>query len=625
MVRRLPLLVLYLAAAGLLSSALRAADPPLLIDFAAPKVLDQVKANGGDGVTWKLVDVAGAKALEVTCSPTDNGYPGVSLDPANGPWDLSAYNRVEADFTNLSEVNLTICLRVDNDGDWKLNPWNAENVTIPAGKSGTARVTFGRSFGNSGFALDPSKVVRFLCFTTKPKQPVSFRIDAIRPAGKPGERPPGSSFGEKPAGGVLLDFQNKLEDKGATSSIVGEGADRRVRIAFAQKGAARQGVIIHSPEGQLWDLSDHTRADFALRNPGDAPVKVILRVDNRNANGYTPADARNCAVAEATLAAGAAQTVSVPFWGSRTWDGNKDSQEQLASDAVAAVSVWCERPAADSAVELSSVRSVLGPPPALPDWLGKRPPVPGEWTQTLNENFDGDKLDGQLWNLPEKPWASWWGNTSNNMPELGYVKDGNLVIRAERRDFSTSDDAKIRARHYATSVVTSYDKWAQCYGYFEARMKLPTALGLWPAFWMMPDRGREFQPQNARQDTGNGAMEIDIMEALVRYGPHRYNVAMHWDGYGKDHKSIGTERIYCQPDQDGYIVSGLLWEPGKMTFYANGQVVGVYANERVSKWPGYLMFTLPTGGWGPIFIDDKALPDTFEIDWVRCWQKAEWK
>ena len=33
------------------------------------------------------------------------------------------------------------------------------------------------------------------------------------------------------------------------------------------------------------------------------------------------------------------------------------------------------------------------------------------------------------------------------------------------------------------------------------------------------------------------------MEHLTRWGPTRYNIAMHWDGYGKSHKSTGSEKV----------------------------------------------------------------------------------
>ncbi|MCX7009043.1 MAG: glycoside hydrolase family 16 protein, partial [Kiritimatiellaeota bacterium] len=186
-------------------------------------------------------------------------------------------------------------------------------------------------------------------------------------------------------------------------------------------------------------------------------------------------------------------------------------------------------------------------------------------------------------------------------------------------------DPKLKSRKYVSTVVTTFDKFAQRYGYFEARTKVPATMGMWPAFWMMPDRGKGNGSYWGRQDTKNGGMEIDIMEQRARFGPYRYNIAMHWDGYQKDHKSIGTERVYCMPDKDGFVTTGLLWGPGKLTFYCNGNVVGVWQNERIATVPGYLMFTLPTGGWGTYGnIDDTHLPAYFLVDYVRVWQNAAW-
>ena len=149
-------------------------------------------------------------------------------------------------------------------------------------------------------------------------------------------------------------------------------------------------------------------------------------------------------------------------------------------------------------------------------------------------------------------------------------------------------------------------------------MKLPSAPGLWPAFWMMPDRG-----QGDRQSTSNGGMEFDILEHLTGWGPNRYNIAMHWDGYGKEHKSTGSDRIYVQPDKDGFIVAGLLWEPGRLVYYGNGSEVLRFESPRVANVPAILMFTMPTGGWDNTPLDDQKLPADFVIDWVRAWQRKD--
>ena len=90
----------------------------------------------------------------------------------------------------------------------------------------------------------------------------------------------------------------------------------------------------------------------------------------------------------------------------------------------------------------------------------------------------------------------------------------------------------------------------QRYGYFEARVKLPRVPGLWPTFWMMPDRGAAAGPQGVRGDTGHGGTELDIMEHLTRWGPYRYNIALHFDGYGKDH-AVGRLAVQLRPGRQG--------------------------------------------------------------------------
>jgi len=190
-----------------------------------------------------------------------------------------------------------------------------------------------------------------------------------------------------------------------------------------------------------------------------------------------------------------------------------------------------------------------------------------------------------------------------------------------------NDDEKMPANEYATGYADTYGKWVQRYGYFEARMKLPTAPGLWPAFWMMPDRGPNTPDapgsKKNRCTTSNGAMEFDIMEQLSIWGPQRYNIAMHWDDYGPAHKSIGTGKIYFQADKDGFVTTGLLWTPGSAIYYCNGKEVARWEDARISTVPSYMIVYMPTGGWDNNVLDGTGLPDDFTIDYVRCWQRKD--
>src|SRR5690606_21955723 len=127
------------------------------------------------------------------------------------------------------------------------------------------------------------------------------------------------------------------------------------------------------------------------------------------------------------------------------------------------------------------------------------------------------------------------------VPENVIVSDGSLAIRVEKRGGHHNNDSSRPWRDYASGIAQSYGKWTQAYGYMEARIKLPVTRGLWPAFWTMPDRGAASGLDIwARRDTGTRqgkGMEIDIMEHLCEWGPGRHNAAIHWDGYGPEHKA----------------------------------------------------------------------------------------
>ena len=66
----------------------------------------------------------------------------------------------------------------------------------------------------------------------------------------------------------------------------------------------------------------------------------------------------------------------------------------------------------------------------IPDWLGKRPPVEGNWVQTFAEEFDGPALDNKMWNIYGVPaWDKWTRFSKNNV----ILKDGNAHLGTRRK------------------------------------------------------------------------------------------------------------------------------------------------------------------------------------------------
>lgn len=559
--------------------------------------------------------------VQVSIAPGKSDYPGVSVVPPNGAWDLSKYGHVEAKFTNTGTKPIALSLRVDNAGNWQDNPWNTETLTLAPGVSGTVKTIFGYQYGlKPGYKLDPAKVVNVLVFTTKADVAQSFTLDSLSAAGPAHETPPvapddartkpknGLIFDSKssPAGSADLAYENGVE-------FVSKGP-RPTSLLLRFPPEAADGIARIKPPQGRWDLRDATQVTLTIRNAGKVPVSPRARIET---NGGTSA----WFASDKPIPPGQEAAVTVPF--STMVDASQPSGlAQIANDSVSAVAVSVVRGSLspEQTIEIRRIEATA-PTAVLPDWLGKRPPVPGDWTKTLSEEFDGNRLDPTVWKVTGE---NYYDKITHWTKDNVIVKEGQARIRYSKQTGFQNDDPKRNSTPYAAGYLDTYGLWAQRYGYFEARMKLPSAPGLWPAFWMMPDRGSKNGPEQwKRQYTGDGGMEFDIMEHLTRWGGHRYNIAMHYDGYQKGHQALGSDKVYVETDKDGYITCGLLWLPGEAVYYCNGKEVLRWKNPRISNIPSILMFTLPSGGWDNDAVDDARLPSDLVIDYVRVWQRKD--
>lgn len=180
---------------------------------------------------------------------------------------------------------------------------------------------------------------------------------------------------------------------------------------------------------------------------------------------------------------------------------------------------------------------------------------------------------------------------------------------------------KIIARQSGTEVLSVRMNTARSwtYGYFEARLKLPVGKGTWPAFWMMP---KNF---TAWPDDG----EIDIMEE-VGYRPNYVSSSIHCKAYNH---SIGTQKTaekYIATAQSEFHVYAVEWTQDYIFGYIDGVRYFTFTNDKkdiYDSWPFYKPFYLKLnlawgGNWGGAQgVDPTFLPATYEIDYVRVFQK----
>lgn len=582
---------------------------------------------------------AGAPALKVSF-PSGGDYPGLDLPLAGGIANLSAFAGVQAEVTNAGPSRLNVNLRADNPGDWRKNPWNTGNAWIAPGETKSVKVVFGQSYGNPGYALDASRVSNLKLFVASPKADAIIIVKNIVPFGTasagravaPADSAPapaaaGTDATFSPAiSGELLDLaKNQLAGfKFNESSATVEGG--KINVTFSA-GSNYPNIQFPVPKGG-WNLSAFGAIEVTVTNPSAKKVRVFLRADNPGNWKAEPWNTENL-----TLNANETKVVTLTFG-----QQNGAPAFPLNPARIIAIQVFTTHPKTDTTLVLSDLKASGSPadaanklslstpedrnkPAVIPGWLGQRPPIEGAWVKTLDENFDGTALNSKLW-TPRFPWdGPQPGQLQRYAPENVIVGNGVATFKVEKKFGHENNDPARPTRNYTSGLIQSYDKWTQLYGYFEARIKVPYVRGLWPAYWMMPDRGAASGlNQWQRRDTGRGAMEIDIMEILSEWGPGRNSVATHWDGYGDAHKQWGTSQIYYPPTKDGWHVYGLLWEPGKLTWFVDGKKLAEWANDRVSNVPSYLKFNVQMGGWATKNIDDANLPAVMEVDYTRAWQ-----
>jgi len=233
-------------------------------------------------------------------------------------------------------------------------------------------------------------------------------------------------------------------------------------------------------------------------------------------------------------------------------------------------------------------------------------------TLVWSDEFDGSSVNRDEWTF--ETGAGGWGNNELQNYTDGSnaeVSDGTLKIIAKK-----VNDAKVAGSYTSTRIITKNNF---LYGRLEARAKLPSGTGVWPAFWMLganittvgwPDCG-----------------EIDIME-YVGYDPNVVNSALHTSSsYGNtvNHKSFNLETA-----EEEFHTYGIIWTEKSIDFYVDDANDIFYSyspsNKTDVNWPfnknQFFILNLAVGGnWGGAEgIDNSIFPQTYEIDYVRVYQ-----
>lgn len=227
------------------------------------------------------------------------------------------------------------------------------------------------------------------------------------------------------------------------------------------------------------------------------------------------------------------------------------------------------------------------------------PPAGKTWKLVWGDEFDGTTLDETKWDVPPDAVRrdGWWMRQAIQLDGQGH-----LVMRTIEADGKLVD-----------GCVRTLGRFERAYGLYVARIRLQRQPGHWPAFWLM---GRTVGRVG---DEGRDGTEIDIMEKP--WLDDRVNHALHWDGYGREHKS--DKKVATVPGlMHGFHTYALWWSPEEYVFHVDGQVTWRTQAGGVCQAPLYIKLSDEIGKWGGD-IRRAKLPDEFLVDYVRVYDLVD--
>jgi beta-glucanase (GH16 family) len=240
------------------------------------------------------------------------------------------------------------------------------------------------------------------------------------------------------------------------------------------------------------------------------------------------------------------------------------------------------------------------------------PPLtpPSGWQQTFDDEFTS--LDLSRWTT-QFPWGSRFISSKEEQiyvdpAYLGLglnpfsIENGVLTITASRVSVQLRE--QLQGRHYISGLLTSYPRFAQLYGYFEMRARLPPGRGLWPTFWLAPI-DLKWPP------------EIDIVETVGE--PTKLYATIHF-GRSPEHPRHTGFAIDVPDMTTGFHSYGVLWTSQVVAWYFDQQRIAFTATPPDMHQKMYLMINLAVGGaWPGSPTPQTPFPAKLRIDYIRAY------
>ena len=249
------------------------------------------------------------------------------------------------------------------------------------------------------------------------------------------------------------------------------------------------------------------------------------------------------------------------------------------------------------------------------------------WTDEFNDskaqaqpnpaNWVAESGHGKWGNHELQTYCAYGSNSSPckaDEPNVYVGRDGYLHIIARRTLNGDFTSARIK-----TEGLASFQ-----YGRMEARIRIPSGKGMWPAFWMLGD--------SIQRIGWPKCGEFDIMENIGKE-PLTIHGSIHGPGFTGTSLGMPYMTSGDVPWSQAFHIYGMIWSPEKVQYYVD-RPSNVYATftpaslPQGAVWPFdqgkfFFILNLAVGGDWPGVPDQTAkFPAEMLVDYVRVWQRS---
>lgn len=232
------------------------------------------------------------------------------------------------------------------------------------------------------------------------------------------------------------------------------------------------------------------------------------------------------------------------------------------------------------------------------------------------DEFDGAALDETKWSFQTGDGCAegicGWGNNEEQTYQMENVTVSGGVLQI------TAKEQRVRNKLYTSGRIRTLGKGEWFSGRFEARVKMTTGQGIWPAFWMLPtDEVFGGWPASG---------EIDIMENIGSQ-PATVNGTIHYGDSPQSHQQSGRKfDLHQGAFAEGFHEFVLEKEAGILRWLVDDVLYFSRTPGDIApaNWPFderfHFLFNVAVGGNFPGSPDSTTVfPQTLEVDYVRVY------